>query len=160
MIYHHALIAAIAATLAACAPPMLDTSGRSSFTPSAPPIVVPHSQGGLFHIYENNRKRLARHNGVVNLCAGGQSAHTIFISLPNACTCPDAPWDFHGPADIFGNPLPRARNRELARYYLPTTRRWFQDVASWKYGRDFETLTGLDLHRMDGVRLCQSAGAV
>lgn len=148
------LVFAALLTLTACAPPMLDTSGRSSFTPSAPMKILPFHEGGLLFDYENRREKLARYPGWVNMCEGGVSGATIFISLPNACTCPDTLWGFHGAINFYTQqPLPKA-NEYVLRYYLPNTRHFFlTTVLNAPPGRNVY-ITGLDLHRMDGVRLC------
>jgi hypothetical protein len=114
--------------------------------------VVRDDHGGQIPAYERKRERLAAADSVA-LCGNIRSAATIFVSLPNACACPDAVFGFHG-ARMGLHPSPGG-TATIASHYPPPLRDWYQANAAHLYWpQDYATLTAGELAAMGEVTLC------
>lgn len=142
-VYRMASIAAIVLSLTACGYARTE-DGR---------ILIQDDNGGLIAEYENTRVELASDPSGVALCGAIVSAATIFVSLPNACSCPDALFYFHGSTKSFRySPEGTAA---MASYYPEPLKSWYLREASHLMFTDHATLTARELDAMDVLETCQ-----
>lgn len=128
--------------LASCGYPRSD-SGR---------IIIKDDSGGVISEYEKERAKLASDPSGVALCGTLESAATIFVSLPNACSCPDAVFNFHGSTKNFRySPEGTAI---LASYYPEPLRSWYLREASHLLFTDYATLPARELDIMNVLEIC------
>ena len=115
-------------------------------------IVIKDDSGGVISEYEKERAKLASDPSGVALCGTLESAATIFVSLPNACSCPDAVFNFHGSTKNFRySPEGTAI---LASYYPEPLRSWYLREASHLLFTDHATLTARELDAMNVLEIC------
>ena len=115
-------------------------------------VVVEDDRGGPITEYEQKRAILAYHPAGIILCGNIGSAATIFVSLPNACACPDALFHFHG-AHKGVQPSIEGTARLMA-YYPEPLRTWFVHEAAHLTLTDYATLTARDLAAMNVLEVC------
>jgi len=115
-------------------------------------ILIEDDKGGVISEYEKERVKLASDPSGVVLCGKIGSAATIFVSLPNACSCPDALFNFHGSTKDFRySPEGTAI---LASYYPEPLRSWYLREASHLLFTDHVTLTARELDAMNVLETC------
>lgn len=115
-------------------------------------ILIEDDKGGVISEYEKERVKLASDPSGVVLCGKIGSAATIFVSLPNACSCPDALFNFHGSTKNFRySPEGTAI---LASYYPEPLRSWYLREASYLLFTDHATLTARELDAMNVLETC------
>lgn len=115
-------------------------------------ILIEDDKGGFISEYEKERVKLASAPSGVVLCGEIESAATIFVSLPNACSCPDALFNFHGSTKNFRySPEGTAI---LASYYPEPLRSWYLREASHLLFTDHATLTARELDAMNVLETC------
>lgn len=115
-------------------------------------ILIEDDKGGVISEYEKERAKLASDPSGVVLCGKIGSAATIFVSLPNACSCPDALFNFHGSTKNFRySPEGTAI---LASYYPEPLRSWYLREASHLLFTDHATLTARELDAMNVLETC------
>ncbi len=115
-------------------------------------IVIKDDTGGVISEYEKERVKLASDPSGVVLCGKIESAATIFVSLPNACSCPDALFNFHGATKNFRySPEGTAI---LTSYYPEPLRSWYLRKASHLLFTDHATLTARELDAMNVLETC------
>lgn len=115
-------------------------------------ILIEDDKGGVISEYEKERVKLASDPSGVVLCGKIGSAATIFVSLPNACSCPDALFNFHGSTKNFRySPEGTAI---LASYYPEPLRSWYLREASHLLFTDHATLTARELDAMNVLETC------
>lgn len=128
--------------LAACGHPRTE-DGR---------IVIKDDKGGVISDYEKERVKLASAPSGVVLCGEIESAATIFVSLPNVCSCPDALFNFHGSTKNFRySPEGTAI---MASYYPEPLRSWYLREASHLMFTDHATLTARELDAINVLEIC------
>lgn len=115
-------------------------------------ILIQNDNGGLISEYEITRKKLASDPAGVTLCGTIHSAATIFVSLPNACSCSDAVFNFHGSTKSFRySPEGTAT---LASYYPEPLKSWYLRKAAHLMFTDHATLTARELDAMNVLKIC------
>ena len=115
-------------------------------------VVVEDDRGGPITEYEQKRAMLAYHPAGIILCGNIGSAATIFVSLPNACACPDALFHFHGArVGIHHSPEGTA---VMASYYPEPLRDWYLREAAHLILTDYATLTARELAAMNVLEVC------
>ncbi len=115
-------------------------------------ILIEDDKGGVISEYEKERVKLASDPSGVVLCGKIGSAATIFVSLPNACSCPDALFNFHGSTKNFRySPEGTAI---LVSYYPEPLRSWYLREASHLLFTDHATLTARELDAMNVLETC------
>ena len=115
-------------------------------------ILIQDDNGGSIEEYEKARVKLASDPVGVALCGNIHSAATIFVSLPNACSCPDALFGFHGATKMFRySPEGTAI---MASYYPEPLKSWYLRKASRLMFTDHVTLTARELAAMNILETC------
>lgn len=115
-------------------------------------ILIQDDNGGLIAEYESTRAELASDPVGVALCGTIESAATMFVSLPNACSCPDALFNFHGATKSFRySPEGTAT---MASYYPEPLKSWYLREASHLMFTDHATLTARELDAMNVLETC------
>lgn len=115
-------------------------------------ILIEDDKGGVISEYEKERVKLASDPSGIVLCGKIGSAATIFVSLPNACSCPDALFNFHGSTKNFRySPEGTAI---LTSYYPEPLRSWYLREASHLLFTDHATLTARELDAMNVLEIC------
>jgi hypothetical protein len=115
-------------------------------------ILIQDDNGGIISEYEITRKKLASDPNGIALCGNIHSAATIYISLPNACSCPDALFGFHGAAKMFRY-SPEGTSI-MASYYPEPLKSWYLRNASHLMFNDHATLTARKLNNMGILDIC------
>jgi len=116
-------------------------------------ILIKDDNGGLIAEYEKTRVKLSSDPAGVALCGAIVSAATIFVSLPNACSCPYALFYFHGSTKSFRySPEGTAI---MASYYPEPLKSWYLREASHLMLTDHATLTARKLDDMDILEICR-----
>lgn len=115
-------------------------------------ILIENDRGGLIKEYEETRAKLASKPEGVALCGTIGSAATIFISLPNACSCPDAQFNFHGATERFR--YSQKWTDAIASYYPEPLKSWYLREASHLMFTDHATLTARELDAMNVLETC------
>ena len=130
--------------------PLLAACGYTRFADGR--IVIQDDNGGVISDYEITRKKLASDPDGVALCGTIKSAATIYVSLPNACSCPDAIFGFHGATKMFRySPDGTAI---MASYYPEPLKSWYLRKASHLMFTDHATLTAKQLDYMNVLETC------
>lgn len=115
-------------------------------------ILIKDDNGGLIAEYEKTRVKLASDPAGVALCGTITSAATMFISIPTACSCPDAIFNFHGATKSFRySPEGTAT---IASYYPEPLKSWYLRKASHLMFTDHATLTARELDAMNVLKIC------
>ncbi len=115
-------------------------------------ILIKDDNGGVIAEYEETRDKLASDPAGVALCGTLNSAATIYVSLPNACSCSDALFNFHGSTKSFRySPEGTAI---LASYYPEPLKSWYLREASRLMFTDYATLTARELDDMNILEHC------
>jgi uncharacterized Fe-S cluster-containing protein len=116
-------------------------------------IIIKDDNGGSIEEYEKTRAKLASDPVGVALCGNIQSAATIYVSLPNACSCPDALFSFHGATRMFRySPEGTAI---MTSYYPEPLKSWYLREAAHLMYTDHATLTARKLDTMNVLEICQ-----
>jgi hypothetical protein len=116
-------------------------------------ILIQDDNGGSIEEYEKTRSKLGSDPAGVALCGNIQSAATIFVSLPNACSCEDALFNFHGATRRFQ--YSTEGTAIMASYYPEPLKSWYIREASRLMFTDYATLTARELHTMNVLETCQ-----
>lgn len=115
-------------------------------------ILIQDDNGGIISEYKIIRKKLASDPAGVALCGTIHSAATMFISIPKACSCPDAIFNFHGATKNFlYSPEGTAI---MASYYPEPLKSWYLREASHLIFTDHATLTARELDAMNVLKIC------
>lgn len=115
-------------------------------------VLIENDNGGLIAEYESERVKLASDPSGVVLCGEIESAATIFVSLPNACSCPGAVFRFHGATKSFRQ-YPKG-TAVMASYYPEPLRSWYLRNAAHLMLSDHATLTARQLAAMGILKSC------
>ena len=115
-------------------------------------ILIKDDSGGSIVDYEKTRIRLASNPSGVALCGTIESAATIFVSLPNACSCSDALFNFHGATKSFYH-SPEG-TAIMASYYPEPLKSWYLREASHLIFSAHATLTARELAAMGVLEIC------
>lgn len=115
-------------------------------------VLVEDDKGGVISEYEKERVKLASDPSGVVLCGEIESAATIFVSLPNACSCPDAVFNFHGATKGFQQ-SPKG-TAVMASYYPEPLRSWYLRNAAHLMLSEHATLTARQLAAMGILKSC------
>lgn len=116
-------------------------------------LIIQDDNGGPIEEYEKTRAKLSSDPSGVKLCGNIQSAATIFVSLPNACSCPDAMFGFHGATKMFKySPEGTAT---MASYYPEPLKSWYKREAAHLMFTDLAKLTARELDTMNVLEICQ-----
>lgn len=115
-------------------------------------VLIQDDSGGFITEYQETRTKLASDPSGVVLCGTIESAATIFVSLPNACSCSDALFNFHGATKSFRySPEGTAT---IASYYPEPLRSWYLREAAHLMFTDHAALTARELDAMNVLKIC------